>query len=413
MVQRFLQKFAMYSLPADTATVEESPVAQLEPGENAFAQADLLRIAEQMPAVLWTTDLEMNLTNIQGNNVSRLNPNVHPFPGMAVNELFGIEGGSSPVLAAHVSALGGYAQSFELAVGDAAFWGIVEPLFNADWNLAGTVGVAVDISQRKHFEELHLKGLSRDFETEKRQGLINLASNIAHHFNELFGAIEGYAALVRMGLEPDDPMQNWLREIENAGQCAVDLVHQLLERDPEKEKRTEPVNMTQLIQNQLRTFQAFVSKKITLQCDLEDDVPLVAGDPGQLRRLLVNLLFNAAAAVGVDAGAISLRTQRTHGIPSVLEGGTEEQNEWSGDEFVWLQVSDTGRGLDEADKAKIFEPFAGFSGHGIGLEPAAKIVRAHHGKIGISSKPGLGTTCHILLPVLHEGADVLPPENFF
>ena len=135
-----------------------------------------------------------------------------------------------------------------------------------------------------------------------------------------------------------------------------------------------------------------------LECDLDRDHPDIIGERDEIRRLLTNLLFNAAAAIGEEEGTISVRTQIADGPPWVLE--PEERFEFPEGEYVWLQVSDTGEGLDEAARAGMFEPFAGFTGQNLGLATALRIVDRHHGVLSLSSKPGLGTTCHVFLPIL-------------
>ena len=228
MVQRNMQKTTMYSLPAEANPRGAATVSlPIHEGVYAAREANLRHVVEQMPGILWTTDLDLNVTFSLGNGLARLNPMVHPYEGMPLSEFFGDESVHSPVLDAHYNALGGYAQSFEIEVGGAMFWGTVEPLFNADWNLIGTVGNATEITNRNEAELDRTRQLVRLHEAEKRQALNDLAAGITQHFGRLFNAVSAYSAIMGMGLPADHPAQRWLGSIEKAAQCALDLADQL------------------------------------------------------------------------------------------------------------------------------------------------------------------------------------------
>jgi len=417
MVQRNVHNIAMYSLPSE-ANPDAAATVSFPGREPGFVRdTNLRRIVEQMPGILWTTDLELNINFSLGNGLGRLNPMVHPYEGMPLSEFFGDESIHSPILDAHYNALGGYAQSFEIDLDGAVFWGMVEPLFNAEWNLIGTVGSATEITNRKEAEVERVRQLARKAGTEKRQALINFAAGMTQHFARLFDSMSAYAAILSMGLPADHPGQQWLGCIERASQCAVDLTDQMVCSSAPVLHNIEEVNVTELIGEHLATYQAMLSKKITLQVDLEERLSTILGDPAQLRRLLVNLLYNAGSAIGEDGGIITLRTQLTKGPPWPLPASTPGQDvdcDLPEGEYLWLQVSDTGPGLDDEARARIYEPFAGFSGRGIGMGAALAIVSGLRGSMSISSKPGLGTTCHVFLPIVPGDATIPPaPECFF
>ena len=416
MVHFHTQKFALYSLPSGNSYQEDGDTDVLfKKKECHFGTGicDLDRIVEQMPAVLWATDLELNITFSAGNMRAQLNPGTHFYVGMPLSEFFGAAAAPSPALEAHYGALGGYAQSFEIRVGDTVFAGVAEPLFNSEWTLVGTVGVLVNIGRPREAEQERTRQLAQNFECEKRQGMMNLAKGIGQHFSNLFETVSVNAALIRAHLEAGHPIQKPLANIEEAARCAADLADQLRNTGPKTDKEREPLDLTQMLADHVQSFAAFVSPKIGLECDLAQDHPNIIGERDEIRRLLTNLLFNAAAAIGDEEGTICVRTQVADGPPWVLD--PEERLEFPEGEYLWLQVSDTGEGLDEEARTRMFEPFAGFTGQNLGLATALRIVDHHHGVISVSSKPGLGSTYHVFLPIVPQGdpAEVLPPDSFF
>jgi len=411
-------KNPMYTLPAGVAVADVPPGS---PGQAftlqesvyvASRENSLRRVVEQMPGIVWTTDLDLNITFSLGNGLSRLNTMAQPYEGMPLSEFFSDESVHSPLLDAHHNALGGHAQSFELEANGVVFWGVVEPLFNADWTLIGTVGNAMEITNLKETDVERFREVVRMHETGRRRALYNLATGVTQHFTRLFNAVSAYAAIVGMGLPAEHPGRRWIDAIEKAANCAQDLTEQLLEPKP-GHQRSERVHLTQLITDHLETFQALLSKKVTFQVDLEEENFAIAADPDEIRRLLVTLLYNASTSIGDEEGTITLRTQITKGPPWPLFDQDADTQLPEGD-YLWLQVSDTGVGLDDESRARIFEPFAGFSGRGLGMGAVMGVVTALRGALSISSKPGLGTTCHVFLPVV-PNSTAMPqaPECFF
>lgn len=155
MDQLLSQKVALHSLPSGRSFYDSEASSRPVQDVANFAtnNSDLRKIVEQLPAVIWTTDLDLNITFSSGNARAQLNPGIHPFVGMPLSEFLGIVDVRSPVFQAHYSALRGYTQSFKIEVGDSVFedsvfWGMVEPVFNSDGTLVGTIGVALEVSQQ-------------------------------------------------------------------------------------------------------------------------------------------------------------------------------------------------------------------------------------------------------------------------
>jgi len=226
---------------------------------------------------------------------------------------------------------------------------------------------------------------------------MRLAGGMAHHFNNMLTAMMGYASVARNELPADHPARRHIDEIEKIAIGAADLSHQLQTFGQRHQPHTETVELSELIETSKPMLQAILPPSITLRTELLDGLPSLNADPEQLRRLLVQLLYQASESIGADAGTVILRTQLFSGQPG-LAFNQADCAELPAGEYVWLQVSDTGPGLDDEAKEHLFEPFpSGAEGsRGPGLATALGIVHGHRGAIVVSSKVGLarpGTSC--------------------
>jgi signal transduction histidine kinase len=152
-------------------------------------------------------------------------------------------------------------------------------------------------------------------------------------------------------------------------------------------------------------LQASIPKNVALRYYRTNELPAVEADATQLRQIVMNLVVNAAEAIGAEAGIISITTglQRAdqaylaevYAAPDLPEG-------W----YVALEVADTGQGMDATTRARIFDPFftTKFTGRGLGLAAVLGIVRGHKGALNVYSEPGHGSTFKILLPISAEAS---------
>jgi two-component system, cell cycle sensor histidine kinase and response regulator CckA len=163
--------------------------------------------------------------------------------------------------------------------------------------------------------------------------------------------------------------------------------------------RLELLNLSSLVQGLDARFKACIGDNICVEYDLCPAPPNIRGDWVELRRLLSNLFFNAVEAISDKPGVIRLRTQIKHADRPFLALHSPQQLLPEG-RYVWLQVSDTGCGMDEETRRHIFEPFftTKFVGRGLGLSAGFGIVRQHQGTIWVADRPVRGTNVNILLP---------------
>jgi signal transduction histidine kinase len=166
----------------------------------------------------------------------------------------------------------------------------------------------------------------------------------------------------------------------------------------------EPVNLSDLVREMSHVLQASIPKNTHLQLDIEPNLPPVEADAEQLQRVVMNLVINGAEAIADgESGTVSVRTGvqqvdhdyvRQHFAAGELRPGCH----------AFLEVHDTGAGMDEATKARVFDPFftTKFTGRGLGLAAVRGIVHLHKGGLQVYSAPGRGSIFKVLFPTAGE-----------
>jgi CheY-like chemotaxis protein len=152
-----------------------------------------------------------------------------------------------------------------------------------------------------------------------------------------------------------------------------------------------------------------ISKKIALYLDLQEDLPPIEADRGQIQQVFMNLTLNAAEAIGSREGLITVKTG-VENVDARYVRQHAEAAEIQPGKYVYLEVSDSGCGMDEATKTRIFDPFftTKFTGRGLGLAAVAGIVRGHKGAIIVKSTPGTGSCFTVLFPPAEHAAEERP-----
>lgn len=266
--------------------------------------------------------------------------------------------------------------------------------------------------ERKRAEEAERQMKERVRQTQKLESLGALAEGIAHDFNNLFTVALGHAELALMELPAASPAATHVGQILKATQRAAELSRQMLAYSGKARLVLEPVNLSRLIQDTNRMLEISVSKKIRLRYQLAEGLPAVLADPTQLRQAAMNLVLNAAEAIGDREGAITVTTLARPCDRAYLDTVGSDQRLAEG-LYVGLEVADSGCGMDPATLARVFDPFftTKFVGRGLGLAVVQGIVRSHRGAITVQSEPGRGTTFRILLPAAEAPARPGPPQT--
>jgi PAS domain S-box-containing protein len=244
------------------------------------------------------------------------------------------------------------------------------------------------------------------FEARKLESLGLLAGGIAHDFNNLLGAILGNACLVLETLEVDHPERTAISEIQAAAERGALLTRQLLSYAGRAPATRVPVDLSEQAREVAELLRRMLRPEVELCFDLADSLPAVEVDPGQLQQVVMNLLRNAADAIGPAGGQITVRTslarlERPELAHLVVGAGLEPGV------YVRLDISDDGCGMDPETRERLFDPFftSKDSGHGLGLPVALGVVRAHGGGIALESEPGAGTCFRVYLPASSRAAE--------
>lgn len=281
------------------------------------------------------------------------------------------------------------------------------PIRDAQGSLLGSVSISVDISEQKQAEDERLKLERKLLEAQKLESLGVLAGGIAHDFNNLLMVMLGNAGLALMELPPESPARESIAHIETTTRRAADLTRQMLAYAGKGRFVVQPLNLNTLIEEMTHLLRVSIPKNVALRYNLAPQLPAVEADATQMRQVMMNLVINAAEAIGTQQGIITLTTGIQWADRAYLAETYLDTNPLEGS-YVYLEVSDTGSGMDAATRAKIFDPFftTKFTGRGLGLAAVLGIVRGHHGSLKVYSEPGRGSTFKFLLPGLD--APVIP-----
>jgi len=273
------------------------------------------------------------------------------------------------------------------------------PLYGEQGGVKSVIAVARDITARKRAEEEQARLEAQMREVQKLESLGVLAGGIAHDFNNLLMAILGNADLALLSLSPSSPARPNVEDIVLASQRAADLCRQMLAYSGRGHFVVGRHDLSEIVQEMAQILEVSVSKKASLRYSFAADLPPVEVDATQMRQVIMNLITNASDALGDRAGVISLATgvmdcDRDYLSSSFLDEKLPEGK------YAYLEVADTGCGMDEETQRRIFDPFftTKFTGRGLGLAAVLGIVRGHRGVIKVNSEPGPGTSIKVLLP---------------
>jgi two-component system, cell cycle sensor histidine kinase and response regulator CckA len=255
------------------------------------------------------------------------------------------------------------------------------------------------ITLRKRAEDDRFKLEKQLLHAQKLESLGVLAGGIAHDFNNILVAILGNADLAIMKLPPESPVMENLRSIEGSVARAADLAKQMLAYSGKGKFIVEAIDLDTLLEEMLHMLQVSISKKAVLRFNPCRNLPTVEADATQLRQVIMNLVINASEAIGDRSGVIAIHTGYMDCDRLYLEEVWMDCSITEGT-YVYLEVSDTGCGMDGETLSKIFDPFftTKFTGRGLGMAAVMGIVRGHKGSIKVYSEVGKGTTFKLLFP---------------
>ncbi len=274
------------------------------------------------------------------------------------------------------------------------------------------LGVGRDITARRQAEAERQDLERRLLEVQKFESLGMLAGAIAHDFNNLLVAILGNAGLALMELPYGSAARDSIAQIELTARRAADLTRQLLTYAGKGRLTMQRINVNDLVEEMIRLLQTSIPKHVTLRSALAPRLPAVEADGTQVRQVIMNLVINAAEAIGKQSGTINVTTGVMEADQQYLRDAYPGSDLPAG-KYVYVEVVDTGMGMDAATRVRIFEPFFTTKpeGRGLGLAAVAGIAHRHKGALIVFSEVGRGSTFRFLLPITHMPAEVVSSEQ--
>ncbi|QDU69192.1 hybrid sensor histidine kinase/response regulator [Engelhardtia mirabilis] len=280
------------------------------------------------------------------------------------------------------------------------------PVINSEGQVERLVFGVLDVTEqvRQVREQVEVQ---RELESIARlESLSVLAGGVAHDFNNILVGVLTTADLLRAELPSDHPSIGLVEMIEHGGQRAAELTRQLLAFSGRGRFDLESIDLSECIGETSQLLAALVSKDVRIEFDLAPDLPAIAADPTQIRQIAMNVVLNAAQAIGDRAGTVRLRTRFVPDYDAglTLEGLVEGD---PAPPYVALVVDDDGPGIEPAVLQRIFEPFFTTKdrGHGLGLAAVRGAVRSFGGFLHVGNRAGQGAVFSFGFPPAGEALE--------
>ena len=260
-----------------------------------------------------------------------------------------------------------------------------------------------DVSERERLE-------AQLRQSQRLESLGVLAGGVAHDFNNLLVGIMGNASLALEQLHANSPLRPLLERVVNAGRRATELTQRMLAYAGRASCDVQIMDLNGLVTEMADFAAAAIPKNVRLVTRPQPDLPLIKADSGQLQQVIMNLLINAAEAIGEGGGEVTVSTW-TEWLDAERIAAELPDGSLSAGAYVCLEVRDTGCGMSPETMTRIFEPFftTKFAGRGLGLSALLGIVRAHRGAVTVRSRVGEGSVFRVWLPAAAAAARAPSP----
>jgi PAS domain S-box-containing protein len=257
----------------------------------------------------------------------------------------------------------------------------------------------VDISARRRLED-------RLRQAQKMEAIGTLAGGIAHDFNNLLRAIVGYSELVERTLSDPEPRAD-IEQVLRAAQRGQQLVRRIMTFSRQRELRRTPMRLERPVLDAIDLLRSSLPRTIDLRCHCDPDAPSVRADDTQIHQVLMNLVTNAAQALGDSAGVIEVTLTAFSGGLAFREAHHQPPGS---NLYALLTVADTGPGMSADVAERAFEPFFTTkptgAGTGFGLAVVHGIVESYGGLVEIDTRPGEGVRIRVYLPAAESAVTV-------
>jgi PAS domain S-box-containing protein len=280
----------------------------------------------------------------------------------------------------------------------------------AEPSVAGIVVNYRDVSERKRGEAERLELERRLLRAQKLDSLGILAGGVAHDFNNLLTGIIGSLELATLGLPADSPAREDIENARRASRRAAELSRKMLSYSGKGRFVIQRLELCEVVRGNERLMLAALAPGTRLDLRLCSEPCSVEADKDQVEQALLALVSNAAEAIGERQGVIRLSTGVVDCDQRYLGASRIDPKPAPG-RFAYIEIADTGCGMDEATLDKVFDPFFStkFAGRGLGLPVVLGIARGHKGAILVDSTPGNGTRVRVLWPSIAAGTSNAQP----
>jgi PAS domain S-box-containing protein len=281
-------------------------------------------------------------------------------------------------------------------------WATASPLRDAKGELIGAIESVRDISALKQAEKEQAELLRRLLDGQRLESLGMMAGGIAHDFNNLLTVVQGNLALAAAATAPGSAQAYSLSEAMQASQRAATLTEHMRAYAGGGVFLKAPLDLERVVDESRAVLATMADDGIKLDYAV-GKTPLIEGDLVAIRQVLAVLVTNAVESIGTGRGSVRVSTGSVLCDDEYLARSRLEDKPGPGT-FAFLEVSDTGIGMDEEMIGRMFDPFytTKFPGRGLGLSAASGIISGHQGAIIVTSEPANGTTFTVLLPAAHR-----------
>ncbi len=300
-----------------------------------------------------------------------------------------------------------FEDEFNLPDGKRWFWSNLQPVKDENGEIFAIQIISTEMTEFKKAEEDRRNLESQIQHAQKLESLGVLAGGIAHDFNNLLMGILGNADLALRKISPGSPSRDHLISITQISTRAAELCRQMLAYSGRGSFVVKSVDLNNIVEEMIQLLEVSITKNASLKFDLSRHLPAVEADATQLRQIVMNLITNASEAIVSESGVISISTGKMECDQAYLTEPYLEEPLQEG-LYAYLEVADSGCGMDDETLQKIFDPFFStkFTGRGLGLSAVLGIVRGHGGLLKVHSQSGKGSTFRVLLPVTDRPARI-------
>lgn len=274
-----------------------------------------------------------------------------------------------------------------------------------------TISAGLDITPQKQLDQERQRLESKVQQAQRLESLGVLAGGLAHDFNNLLMGVLGNAGLARRAVQAGSLVDQKIAEIETAAQRAAELTNQMLAYSGRARFTADSFDLNSLVEEMARLLRTVVSKKAALSLQLGSEPLPIEADAGQVRQVVMNLITNASDALADQPGAVTMASGMRHFDRHFLSDVVPDEDLIEGT-YAYLEVADTGVGMDDDTRSRIFDPFftTKFTGRGLGLAAVLGIMRSHGGGIRVQSAPGEGTRATVIFPPADADQDMLEED---